>query len=39
MALVSKPQENMMDIPGMADEMRCPMTLIVSANKKEDSQN
>ena len=26
--------ENMMDIPGMQDEMRRPMMLIVSANKK-----
>ena len=25
--------ENMMDIPGMQDEMRRPMMLIVSANK------
>ncbi len=30
-----QPPENMMDIPGMADEMRRPMMLIVSA-KKED---
>ena len=28
--------ENMMDIPGMRDEMRRPMMLIVSANKKVD---
>jgi hypothetical protein BACCOPRO_03035 len=26
----------MMDIPGMQDEMRRPMMLIVSANKKMD---
>jgi hypothetical protein len=26
----------MMDIPGMQDEMRRPMMLIVSANKKVD---
>ena len=30
-----QPPENMMDIPGMKDEMRRPMMLIVSANKKE----
>lgn len=29
-----QPPENMMDIPGMADEMRRPMMLIVSAKKK-----
>ena len=29
-----QPPENMMDIPGMQDEMRRPMMLIVSANKK-----
>lgn len=29
-----QPPENMMDIPGMRDEMRRPMMLIVSANKK-----
>ncbi len=28
--------EYMMDIPGMQDEMRRPMMLIVSANKKVD---
>ena len=28
------PPENMMDIPGMKDEMRRPMMLIVSAVKK-----
>ena len=28
--------ENMMDIPGMQDEMRRPIMLIVSANKKVD---
>lgn len=31
-----QPPENMMDIPGMQDEMRRPMMLIVSANKKMD---
>ena len=31
-----QPPENMMDIPGMQDEMRRPMMLIVSANKKVD---
>ena len=31
-----QPPENMMDIPGMRDEMRRPMMLIVSANKKVD---
>ena len=30
------PPEYMMDIPGMQDEMRRPMMLIVSANKKVD---
>ncbi|MGB4157363.1 MAG: class I SAM-dependent methyltransferase, partial [Caldicoprobacterales bacterium] len=30
-----QPPENMMDILGMQDEMRRPMMLIVSANKKE----
>lgn len=34
-----QPPENMMNIPGMKDEMRRPMMLIVSANKKEDIQN
>ncbi|MCW8789650.1 hypothetical protein OQJ42_13470, partial [Enterococcus faecium] len=29
-----QPPENMMDIPGMQDEMRRPMMLIVSAKKK-----
>ncbi len=29
-----QPPEYMMDIPGMQDEMRRPMMLIVSANKK-----
>ena len=31
-----QPPEYMMDIPGMQDEMRRPMMLIVSANKKVD---
>ena len=31
-----QPPENMMDILGMQDEMRRPMMLIVSANKKMD---
>ena len=31
-----QPPEYMMDIPGMQDEMRRPMMLIVSANKKMD---
>ena len=31
-----QPPENMMDIPGMQDEMRRPMMLIVSANKQVD---
>ena len=31
-----QPPEYMMDIPGMRDEMRRPMMLIVSANKKVD---
>ena len=31
-----QPPENMMDIPGMQDEMRRPIMLIVSANKKVD---
>ena len=31
-----QPSENMMDIPGMQDEMRHPMMLIVSVNKKMD---
>ncbi len=31
-----KPPENMMDIPGMKDEMRRPMMLIVSAKKKTE---
>ena len=31
-----QPPENMMDIPGMQDEMRRPMMLIISANKKMD---
>ena len=34
-----QPPKNMMDIPGMKDEMRRPMMLIVSANKKGDIQN
>lgn len=29
-----QPPENMMDIPGMADEMRRPMMLIVSAKRR-----
>ena len=31
-----QPPEYMIDIPGMQDEMRRPMMLIVSANKKVD---
>ena len=31
-----QPPEYMMDIPGMQDEMRRPMMMIVSANKKVD---
>jgi hypothetical protein len=34
--VVLQPQENMMNIPAMQDEMRRPMMLIVSANKKVD---
>ena len=32
-----QPPESMMDIPGMKDEMRRPMMLIVSAGKNEDN--
>ena len=30
----AKPPEEMMDIPGMKDELRRPMMLLVKANKK-----
>ena len=33
-----QPPEYMMDIPGMQDEMRRPMMLIVSANKKVNEE-
>ena len=33
-----QPPEHMMDLPGMKDELRRPMMLLVSANKGEDSR-
>ena len=31
----AQPSADMMDIPGMADELRCPMLLLVKARKKQ----